>query len=191
LKEDEYSICDSCVPHDKNGKILVDKVKCRYRSNILEFDADKVNYADIEPRQVVSIAASAIPFLEHDDTTRALMGANMQRQAVPLIHPIAPIVGTGVEYKIAHDSGLTQVAKKPGVVNKVDGRQIWIENTDGKIDKYNLVKYSKSNQNTCVNQSPIVSVGQKVDESTTLADGPAMYNGELALGRNPLVAFTT
>ena len=191
LSEDEYAICEAVIPHDEKGKILVKTAICRYRSNQEELPVDQIDYIDIAPRQVVSIAASAIPFLEHDDTTRALMGANMQRQAVPLIHPYAPIVGTGTEYKIAHDSGLTLVAKNDGVVEKVDGNQISIRTKNGKLDNYKLVKYHKSNQDTCINQAPIVSIGQKVKANDTLTDGPAMYNGQLALGRNPLVAFTT
>ncbi|WEK83044.1 MAG: DNA-directed RNA polymerase subunit beta [Mycoplasma sp.] len=191
LKENEYIICESSVPQDKNGKILAEKTVCRYRGNQQEFDVNKIDFIDIAPRQAVSIAASVIPFLEHDDTTRALMGANMQRQAVPLIHPYAPIVGTGSEYKIAHDSGLTLVAKNPGTIEKVDANQIIVRNEDNKLDRYNLIKYRKSNQDTCINQTPIVDLGQKVSVGETLTDGPAMYNGELALGRNPLVAFTT
>ena len=191
LSEDEYAICETVIPHDEKGKILTKTAICRFRSNQVELPVSQIDYVDIAPRQVVSIAASAIPFLEHDDTTRALMGANMQRQAVPLIHPYAPIVGTGTEYKIAHDSGLTLVAKNDGVVEKVDGNKISIRTKNGKIDNYKLVKYHKSNQDTCINQTPIVAIGQKVKTNDTLTDGPAMYNGQLALGRNPLVAFTT
>ena len=191
LKEDNYAICEATIPHDESGKILVKSAICRFRASQEELPISQIDYVDIAPRQVVSIAASAIPFLEHDDTTRALMGANMQRQAVPLLQPYAPIVGTGTEYKIAHDSGLTVVSKNAGVVEKIDGNTISIRNESNRLDNYSLVKYHKSNQNTCINQTPIVTVGQKVKENTTLADGPAMYNGQLALGRNPLVAFTT
>ena len=206
LKEDEYVVGESTIPHDENGKITVDKAICRYRSNQQLYDVNKIDYIDISPRQVVSIAASAIPFLEHDDTTRALMGANMQRQAVPLIHPFAPIVGTGAEYKIAHDSGLAIIAKdnnndlqttsinsniELGTVSAVDSSKIIIDKKEGGQIRYDLIKYRKSNQDTCINQTPIVNVGDKVNVGDTLTDGPAMYNGELALGRNPLVAFTT
>jgi len=191
LREDEYVIVESSVKHDANGKILEDKVVGRYRSTQELFDPKKVDYMDVSPRQVVSIAAGSIPFLEHDDTTRALMGANMQRQAVPLLRPYAPIVGTGSEYKIAHDSGMTVVAKNDGVVDYVDGNKIIVINEENKKDTYNLIKYNKSNQDTCINESPIVELGQKVKAGQTLADGPAMQNGELALGRNPLIAFTT
>lgn len=190
-REDEYVICESTIPHDENGKITVSSAICRYRSNQQAFPITKIDYVEIAPRQVVSIAASLIPFLEHDDTTRALMGANMQRQAVPLVQPYAPIVGTGAEYKIAHDSGLAVTSPVNGIVEKSDGRNITIRDTKNKLAKFDLIKYRKSNQDTCINQSPIVNVGEKIHEGDTLCDGPAMYNGELALGRNPLVAFTT
>lgn len=171
---------------------MADKVVARYRSSIEMYDPKKVDYIDISPRQVVSIATGSIPFLEHDDTARALMGANMQRQAVPLIHPYAPIIGTGTEYKIAHDSGVAVTADVDGTVIAVDGTSIKIEPKDGGKNQFaKLVKYRKSNQDTCINQTPIVKVGQKVKAGETIADGPAMYNGELALGRNPLVAFMT
>ncbi len=191
IREDNYAICEATIPHDEKGKILVKSAICRFRASQQELPVSQIDYVDIAPRQVVSIAASAIPFLEHDDTTRALMGANMQRQAVPLLQPYAPIVGTGTEYKIAHDSGLTIVSKNPGVVESIDGNKISIRNELNRLDNYPLIKYHKSNQNTCINQTPIVTIGQRVKENVTLADGPAMYNGQLALGRNPLVAFTT
>ncbi len=190
-QEDEYVICESTIPHDEKGNITIDSAICRYRSNQQLFPVNKIDYIDIAPRQVVSIAASAIPFLEHDDTTRALMGANMQRQAVPLIQPYAPIVGTGAEYKIAHDSGLAVVANEDGVVEKVDGKSLTYKNSENKSVKVDLIKYRKSNQDTCINQIPLVNVGQKIKKGDVLCDGPSMYNGELALGRNPLVAFTT
>jgi DNA-directed RNA polymerase subunit beta len=155
------------------------------------FSVDKVDYIEISPRQVVSVAAGAIPFLENDDTTRALMGANMQRQAVPLLAPYAPIVGTGTEYKISHDSGMTITSDVAGEVEYTDGNKITIVDKDDKKHTYKLIKFRKSNQSTCINQTPIVEAGQKVKVGETLTDGPAMQNGELALGRNPLVAFTT
>jgi DNA-directed RNA polymerase subunit beta len=145
---------------------------------------------EISPRQVVSIGAGLIPFLENDDTTRALMGANMQRQAVPLLKPFAPIIGTGNEYKVAHDSGMSLLSTIDGVVEHIDGQSITVRNSE-KSEHFNLVKYRRSNQDTCINQTPIVRVGQKVNVDDILADGPAMQNGELALGRNPLIAFTT
>lgn len=189
-KEDEYIIAESIVECDENFRIVQKKVVGRYRSSLELFDVDQIDYVDVSPRQVVSIAAGAIPFLENDDTTRALMGANMQRQATPLIKPYAPIIGTGSEYKIAHDSGMAIVSDSDGIVKKVDGKNITIKTKDGDVD-YKLVKYRKSNQDTCNNQSPIVELEQKITKGQILADGPAMFNGELALGRNPLVAFTT
>ena len=190
IQENEYIIAQSNVNYDKNFKITDEKVMCRYRSNQELITPEKIDFIDISPRQIVSVATGAIPFLEHDDTTRALMGANMQRQAVPLLKPYAPIVGTGSEYKIAHDSGLTICAEEAGTVSYVDGKQITVETKDGKKN-YQLVKYRKSNQDTCINERPIVEVGQKIAKGQTLTDGPAMHNGELALGRNPLVAFMT
>ncbi|MDE7087990.1 MAG: DNA-directed RNA polymerase subunit beta [Malacoplasma sp.] len=191
LEEDEYIIACSNLNVEKN-KFKEDKVLCRYRSSWEFFDVKNVDFIDISPKQVVSIAASSIPFLENDDANRALMGANMQRQATPLISPVAPIVGTGNEYKIAHDSGMAVVYEenKEGVVTYVDGSLIKIKH--GSDEKtYELTKFNKSNQNTCNNQVPIVSLGDKVTKGSTIADGPAMSNGELALGQNVLVAFTT
>ena len=191
LREDEYII--ACSNLDiKNNKFKDRKVLCRYRSSWEFFDIEKVDYLDISPKQVVSIAASSIPFLENDDANRALMGANMQRQATPLVRPIAPIVGTGNEYKIAHDSGMAVVynEEKDGEVVYVDGSKIKIKNQQG-VKDYDLLKFNKSNQNTCNNQTPLVSLGDKVKKGDTIADGPAMCNGELALGQNALVAFTT
>ena len=189
-QEDEYVIGESLVPHDENGKITQTKVVGRYRGMQELYDAKQINYIDVSPRQVISIAASAIPFLENDDTARALMGSNMQRQAVPLLKPYAPIVGTGAEYKIAHDSGLNILAAHDGEVTAMDGNEITVKTSSG-TDKYKLVKYRKTNQNTCNNQFPIVEVGQHVKASQVIADGPAMFNGELAIGRNPIIAYTT
>jgi DNA-directed RNA polymerase subunit beta len=195
LREDEYIICESTSKRDANNdnKLVGDdgKVVGRYRSTQEMFPVDRVDYIEISPRQVVSVAAGAIPFLENDDTTRALMGANMQRQAVPLLAPYAPIVGTGTEYKISHDSGMTITADVAGEVEYVDGHKIVVADKDGKKHTHKLIKFRKSNQSTCINQTPIVEAGQKVKLDETLTDGPAMQNGELALGRNPLVAFTT
>jgi DNA-directed RNA polymerase subunit beta len=195
LREDEYIICESTSKRDEknpNKIVGVDgKVLGRYRSTQEMFPVEKVDYVEISPRQVVSVAASAIPFLENDDTTRALMGANMQRQAVPLLAPYAPIVGTGNEYKISHDSGMTVVSDVSGTIDYVDGNKIVVADNSNKKHTYNLIKFRKSNQNTCINQVPIVETDQHVKAGETLTDGPAMQNGELALGRNPLVAFTT
>ncbi|MDR1991473.1 MAG: DNA-directed RNA polymerase subunit beta [Mycoplasmataceae bacterium] len=195
LREDEYIICESTSRRDEknlNRIIGIDgKVLGRYRSTQEFFPIEKVDYIEISPRQVVSVAASVIPFLENDDTTRALMGANMQRQAVPLLSPYAPIVGTGNEYKISHDSGMTVVSEATGTVSYIDGQKIIVIDKDDKKHTHSLIKFRKSNQSTCINQTPIVEIGQHVKLGETLTDGPAMQNGELALGRNPLVAFTT
>lgn len=192
LKEDEYVIACSS-PDIKDNKFLNDKVLCRYRSSWEFFDVKKVDYLDISPKQVVSIAASSIPFLENDDANRALMGANMQRQATPLVRPHAPIVGTGNEYRIAHDSGMALIynKKEDATVTYVDGNKVVVETKGGEKIDYDLMKFNKSNQNTCNNHMPIVNVGDKIKSGHTLADGPAMQNGELALGQNALVAFTT
>lgn len=191
LSEDEYIIACSNLKIVDN-KFTEKKILCRYRSSWEFFDVKDVDFIDISPKQVVSIAASSIPFLENDDANRALMGANMQRQATPLVQPSAPIVGTGNEYKIAHDSGMAIVydEDKEGTVSYVDSSVVHVTNKDG-TKEYELLKFNKSNQNTCNNQTPIVSLGQKLKPGDTIADGPAMQNGELALGQNALVAFTT
>lgn len=191
LSEDEYIIACSNI-NVVNNRFQEKKVLCRYRSAWEYFEPEKVNFIDIASKQVVSIAASSIPFLENDDANRALMGANMQRQATPLITSSAPIVGTGNEYKIAHDSGMALVYEEEteGKVTYVDSSTIKIQNQEGEI-KYELTKFSRSNQNTCNNQIPIVSVGDTILPSQTIADGAAMNNGELALGKNILLALTT
>ncbi|MCF0217706.1 MAG: DNA-directed RNA polymerase subunit beta [Malacoplasma sp.] len=191
LVEDEYIIACSNLKVE-NNKFQEEKVLCRFRSSWEFFKPEEIDFIDISPKQVVSIAASSIPFLENDDANRALMGANMQRQATPLIAPIAPIVGTDSEYKIAHDSGMALVYNedKEGTVSYVDGSLIKIKY--GQNEKvYELTKFAKSNQNTCNNQVPIVSLGEKIQKGQTIADGPAISKGELALGQNVLVAFTT
>lgn len=190
LREDEYVICSATTKLDGN-KIVEKEPICRYRSNLEIFDTNKIDYMEISPRQVVSIGAGLVPFLENDDTTRALMGANMQRQAVPLLKPYAPIVGTGNEYKVAHDSGMSLTAPVSGGVEYIDGQSVIIKDSEDHNHHLKLVKYRRSNQDTCINQSPIVTTGDKVKAGDILADGPAMQNGELALGRNPLIAFTT
>ncbi|MDU7891833.1 MAG: DNA-directed RNA polymerase subunit beta [Ureaplasma parvum] len=190
-EDDNYIIAESSVQLDENKRILDEQVVARYRGSTSLFSPHEVDFIDIVPKQVVSIAASAIPFIENDDGARALMGSNMQRQATPLIKPYAPIVGTGTEFKIAHDSGMAVVAKNDGVVEFVDSQKIIIRNDNDKLDDYKLIKYRKSNQDTCNNQIPIVKVGQRVHKSETIGDGPAMQNGELALGRNILVGYTT
>ncbi len=190
-QDDEYVIAESNIKVDKNRKIAQDTVVARFKGMSDVFTPNEIDYIDILPRQVVSIAASAIPFLENNDANRALMGSNMQRQAVPLIKPYAPIVGTGTEYKIAHDSGMAVVAKQDGEVTYLDGNQIILQNKNGKEQKIKLVKFKKTNQDTCNNQTPIVAIGDKIKAGQTICDGPAMKNGELALGQNVLVAFTT
>ncbi|AJQ45162.1 DNA-directed RNA polymerase subunit beta [Ureaplasma diversum] len=190
-EDDNFIISESSVTVDENKKILNDQVVARYRGSTGIFSPQELDYIDIDPKQIVSIAASAIPFIENDDGARALMGSNMQRQATPLIKPYAPIVGTGTEYKIAHDSGMAVVSKNDGVVSYVDSEKIEVTTDDGKKDQYKLIKYRKSNQDTCNNQTPIVKLNEQVKANQTLADGPAMNNGELALGRNILAAYTT
>ena len=190
-QDDEYVISESNVKLDENNKIIQDTVIARFKGTSDVFSPSEIDYIDVLPRQVVSIAASAIPFLENNDANRALMGSNMQRQAVPLIKPYAPIVGTGTEYKIAHDSGMAVVAKKDGVVDFVDGNELVLNYDDGEKQKIKLVKFKKTNQDTCNNQVPLVNIGDKFNKEQTICDGPAMKNGELALGQNVLVAFTT
>ncbi|GAA5414761.1 DNA-directed RNA polymerase subunit beta [Ureaplasma ceti] len=191
LQDDEYIIGESNVELDENNKILNERVIARYRGSSDLYEPKRLDFIDVLPKQVVSVAASSIPFLENDDANRALMGANMQRQAVPLVKPYAPWVGTGSEYKIAHDSGMAYVAKTSGTVTAVDGKQITVTDEDGNKQTRKLIKFRKSNQNTCINQTPIVELGQKIAKGDTLSNGPAMQNGELALGRNMLVGFTT
>ncbi|MCV3753853.1 DNA-directed RNA polymerase subunit beta [Ureaplasma zalophigenitalium] len=190
-EDDNFIISESAVNLDENYRITNDQVVCRYRGSTGLFKPEQVDYIDIVPRQVVSIAASAIPFIENDDGARALMGSNMQRQSVPLIKPYAPIVGTGTEYKIAHDSGMAVISKTSGTISYVDAQKIVVTDENETDHTYELIKYRKSNQDTCNNQTPIVSLNQKVSANETIADGPAMQNGELALGRNVLVGYTT
>ena len=188
-EEGDLIISQSTVKTDENNKIIDETVAARYRGENVMATPDKVDYIYVSPQQVVSITTSCIPFLEHDDATRALMGSNMQRQAVPLLKPEAPFVGTGVEYIAARDSGSTIVAKADGVVSYVDGRKIIVENKGG-VDEYYLTDFTASNQGTCFHHKPIVKVGDKVKRGTTiLADGPSCDKGELALGKNVTVAF--
>ena len=164
---------------------------CRDKEDYITTSAENVDYMDVSPKQVVSVASACIPFLENDDSNRALMGANMQRQAVPLIDPHAALIGTGIEYKAAHDSGVALIAKNPGTIEYVDARQIRIRQEDGTLDTYKLMKFRRSNGGKNYNQRPIVKVGDAVDADEVIADGPAMDQGELALGQNPLIAFMT
>ncbi len=188
-EEDEYMVAQANAPLDENGYFIEDRVEARYFEEILEIPVNQVDYMDVSPKQVFSVATSLIPFLENDDANRALMGANMQRQAVPLIRAEAPVIGTGLEYKAAKDSGAVVICKKPGTVKRVSANQIVVANDDGDIDTYTVLKFIRSNQGTCYNQRPIVSVGDRVEAGDVIADGPSTYLGELALGRNVLVAF--
>ncbi len=188
-EEDEYMVAQANAPLDENGYFIEDRVEARYFEEILEIPINKVDYMDVSPKQVFSVATSLIPFLENDDANRALMGANMQRQAVPLLKTDAPIIGTGLEYKAAKDSGSVVVCKKSGMVKRVGADQIIISNDDGENDTYTLLKFIRSNQGTCYNQRPIVTAGERVEAGDVIADGPSTSMGELALGRNVLVAF--
>lgn len=190
-EEDKYIVAQANEPLDEDSKFVNERVTCRYRDFIKEYAAAKVDYMDVDPKQLVSIATSLIPFLENDDANRALMGSNMQRQAVPLLRPEAPIVGTGMEYKVAYDSGVCVIASEDAKVVSVTADEIVVENDLGEKKEYELQKFCRSNQGTCINQNPIVSKGQKVKKGDILADGPATQNGELALGRNILIGFMT
>ena len=188
-EEDNYIIAQANEPLDDEGYFEGERVTARYQNEVLSLPPDQVDFMDVSPKQVVSIATALIPFLENDDANRALMGANMQRQAVPLLCTQAPIIGTGMEYKVAVDSGVCILAKNTGVVERVTGDEIVIRKDDGGVDKYSVLKFKRSNQGTCVNQRPIVYKGDKVVKGQVLADGPATDHGELALGYNVIVAY--
>ena len=190
-QEDKYIIAQASEPVDSEGKFINDRIKVRQVTEIKEVPKNMVDYVEISPKELVSVAAAMIPFLEHDDVKRSLMGSNMQRQAVPLIKPEAPIVGTGMEYRAAKDSGITVSAKEDGIVEKVTGDEIQIRNKNNELDRYKLLKFKRTNGGTCINQRPIVAVGEKVKKGETIADGPSTENGEMALGRNVLIAFST
>lgn len=198
-EEDLYVVAQANMPLTEDGHFADEQVLCRFRGQNLSVEPSRVDYMDVSPKQVVSAATACIPFLENDDSNRALMGANMQRQAVPLLQPDSPIVGTGMEYVSAKDSGAAIVAKYPGVVERVTAREILIRRTSdvngsevsGDLDRYKLQKYVRSNQGTCYNQKPIIAAGDRVEKGEILADGPSMDMGELALGRNVVVAFMT
>ena len=187
--EDRFIIAQANEPLDENGYFLGDRVTARAKDDVLSLAPSQVDYMDVSPKQVVSIATALIPFLENDDANRALMGANMQRQAVPLLCTQAPVIGTGMEYKVAVDSGVCVLAKRAGVVERVVGNEIRVRAENGEVDTYPLLKFKRSNQGTCVNQRPIVNKGDKVVEKQVLADGPATDHGELALGHNVIVAY--
>jgi DNA-directed RNA polymerase subunit beta len=188
-EEEGYVITQANEPIADNGDLVNDRPSARYREDILKVDKEKIDYMDVSPKQIISVSAALIPFLENDDANRALMGANMQRQAVPLLKTDAPYVGTGIEYKAAKDSGVTAVAKNSGEVVEVAAEKILIRTEDGDVDKYKLDKFVRSNQGTCVNQKPIVRKGDHVEAGDIIGDGPATDKGELALGRNCLIAF--
>lgn len=189
--EDEYVVAQANEPLDEKGKFLDKKVSARYRDEILEVSADRIDYMDVSPRQLVSVVTACIPFLENDDANRALMGSNMQCQAVPLLTTDSPIVGTGIEHKVAKDSGSAVLAKEDGVVEKVASDLIVIKGESGIKHNHKLIKFARSNQSTCINYRPIVVEGEKVKKGDIIADGPAMDNGELALGKNILIGFMT
>jgi len=195
MEETKFTIAQANSVIDKNGKFKEDLVSCRENLNFILSKPENIDYIDVSPKQLVSVAASLIPFLENDDANRALMGSNMMRQAVPLLKPEAPLVGTGIESDVALDSGVTIVARRDGVVDKIDGKRIVIKASNEKdysqsgVDIYNLQKFKRSNQNTCINQKPLVRVGDKVKSGDIIADGPSTKIGELALGKNVTVAF--
>ena len=189
--EDEYVVAQANEPLDESGHFMKARVNARRRDDILEIEREKVDYMDVSPKMVVSVATAMIPFLENDDANRALMGSNMQRQAVPLMVTQQPIVATGMEYKAACDSGVCVLAKHDGVVERVDADKVIIRTSKTTTDEYELIKFMRSNQGTCVNQRPIVSVGEEVKVGQVIADGPATRNGEISLGKNALIGFMT
>ena len=189
--EDNYIVAQANEPLDENGKFINAKLTARHRDNFLEVSTTEADYMDVSPKMVVSVATAMIPFLENDDANRALMGSNMQRQAVPLLKTESPIVGTGMEYKAAVDSGTVVLAKRAGTVTQMDAKTIAITTADGEVDTYELIKFMRSNQGTCINQRPIVDIGQEVEAGEVIADGPATSNGEISLGKNALIGFMT
>ncbi|WP_054951675.1 DNA-directed RNA polymerase subunit beta [Numidum massiliense] len=198
-EEDNYIIGQANAELNEDGSFVKDEVIVRLREDVLTVPKERVDFMDVSPKQVFSVATACVPFLENDDANRALMGSNMQRQGVPLLVPRAPIIGTGMEYKAAKDSGVCVLAKRPGIVERVSADEIWIRNIDivdgkevkGNLDKYKLYKFIRSNQGTCVNQRPLARVGERVEAGDIIADGPSTEMGELALGQNVVVAFMT
>jgi len=190
-EEDGYIIAEANEPLDEEGHFLGNRIGCRFQDEIIEVSPDRVDYMDVSPKQLVSVATAMIPFLENDDANRALMGSNMQRQAVPLIKTEAPIIATGIEYKAARDSGVVKICQNDGVVEKVTANEIVILRDDGIRDHYKLLKYQRSNQGTCINQRPIVKKGERVKAGDVIADGPSTCQGEISLGKNILVGFMT
>ena len=189
--EDNYAVAQANEPLDENGRFVHSRVVGRYRDEFVEYSPERFDFMDVSPKMVVSVATAMIPFLENDDANRALMGANMQRQAVPLLRSEAPIVGTGMEYKAGTDSGVCILAEEDGIVMSVDARNIRVQYDSGRVQDFEVIKFLRSNQGTCINQRPIVSRGQRVKKGEVLADGPATENGEVALGKNALIGFMT
>ena len=190
-EEDEFIIAQANEPLDEDGRFKRRIINCRHRDEFLEIENTAADYMDVSPRMIVSVATAMIPFLENDDANRALMGSNMQRQAVPLLTTESPIVGTGMEYKAAVDSGVTVICKRDGVVTKVCAGYVDVRTDDGETDRYELIRFTRSNQGSCVNQKPIVEEGEQVKKGDVIADGPATQNGEIALGKNMLIGFMT
>ncbi len=188
-EEDKYVVAQANAQLNEDGSFATARVTCRHRADIREFNQSEVDYMDVSPKQLVSVAAALIPFLENDDTARALMGSNMQRQAVPLLRPEAPFIGTGIEHKIAYDSGVMVIARNDGMVETVTSSKIGVRCDDGSLDTYTLQKFERSNAGTCIVQKPIVNKGQRVSRGMVLADGPSTCNGELSLGRNILIGY--
>ena len=189
--EDKYYIAQAQEPLNKDGTFVHERIRVRHQNEIIEVEKERVQYMDVSPKQLVSIAAAMIPFLEHDDAKRALMGANMQRQAVPLMITESPMIGTGIEYRAAKDSGILVLAEDDGVVEKVTGDSITVKYKNGKTVVHKLRKFKRTNGGTCINQKPIVVKGEKVKKGDSIADGPSTQNGEMALGKNILIAFST
>ena len=190
-EEEIYNVAQANEPLDENGHFVHKKVTGRYKEEIIEVDRHQIHLMDVSPKQMVSVATALIPFLENDDANRALMGSNMQRQAVPLLVTDSPVVGTGMEYKTAKDSGICAIAKHDGIVERVSADEIVVRTDDHQRDVYKLIKYQRSNQSTCLNQKPIVDLGQRVEAGQIIADGASTCKGELALGKNPLIGFMT
>ena len=189
--EDDYYVCQAAEPIGEDGRLLNTRVTCRHRNEIISVDRDVIDYMDVSPKMMTSVATAFIPFLENDDANRALMGANMQRQAVPLMVTEAPIVATGIEHKCAVDSEVCVTAKGPGIVTKVSATNVSVRYDDGNVVDYALTKFARSNQGTCVNQRPIVEVGERVEADQVIADGPSCSQGEISLGKNVLIGFMT
>ena len=190
-EEDNYNIAQAMEPLNADGSFVSEHIPCRWREEILSVPRERVDYVDVSPKQLVSVATAMIPFLENDDANRALMGSNMQRQAVPLLKPESPIVGTGMEFKAAHDSGVVLLSKHTGTIENVSADEITIRDDRGELFRYRLTKFARSNQSTCINQRPRVDIGERVEAGDLLADGPSTEKGEIALGRNVLIGFMT